>query len=58
MESEGKSHPGEADTPETDLKGYETVFTNAKAGMNDVDKEKVKKIVYELSKVTQEKHSP
>ena len=30
---------------------YESVYTNAKAGMAGVDKEKVKRIVYELSKV-------
>lgn len=29
---------------------YHTVFTNAKAGMDGVDKEKVQKIVYEMSK--------
>ncbi len=32
-------------------KDYATVFTNAKAGMDGVDKEKVKKVVYEMSKV-------
>lgn len=30
---------------------YQTVFTNAKAGMQGVDKARVQKIVYELSKV-------
>ncbi|KAG2487883.1 hypothetical protein HYH03_013465 [Edaphochlamys debaryana] len=29
---------------------YQTVFTNAKAGMEGVDKEKVQRIVYEMSK--------
>jgi hypothetical protein len=29
---------------------YQSVFTAAKAGMEGVDKEKVKKIVYEMSK--------
>jgi hypothetical protein len=29
---------------------YNTVFTNAKAGMDDVDKEYVKKVVFEMSK--------
>ena len=29
---------------------YESVFTNRKAGMNDVDRDKIKKIVYEASK--------
>ncbi len=32
-------------------RNYATVFTNAKAGMDGVDKDKVKKIVYEMSKV-------
>jgi hypothetical protein len=31
-------------------KDYATVFTNAKAGMDGVDKEKVKQVVYEMSK--------
>jgi hypothetical protein len=35
---------------QVDLKGYETVFTNVKAGMQGVDREKVKHIVYEMSK--------
>ena len=30
---------------------FETVFTNSKAGMSGVDKDKVKRIVYEMSKV-------
>ena len=30
---------------------YATVFTNAKAGMENVDQERVKRIVYEMSKV-------
>lgn len=33
------------------LANYETVFTNAKAGMAGVNKEHVKRIVYEMSKV-------
>lgn len=28
-----------------------TVFTNEKAGMKGVDKDKIKKIIYEMSKV-------
>jgi DNA polymerase kappa len=32
------------------LKNYETVFTNVKAGMQGVDRDKVKQIVYEMSK--------
>ncbi|GMH35231.1 hypothetical protein BSKO_03099 [Bryopsis sp. KO-2023] len=36
--------------PSGGWKSYESVFTNAKAGMDFVDKEKVKKIVYEMSK--------
>eukprot|EP00891_Asterochloris_glomerata_P005434 jgi/Astpho2/5434/e_gw1.00076.4.1_t len=34
----------------TPLAKYGTVFTNAKAGMQNVDKEHVKRIVYEMSK--------
>lgn len=30
---------------------FETVFTNAKAGMGGVNKEHVKRVVYEMSKV-------
>ena len=30
----------------------DTVYTNAKAGMGSVDKEKVKRVVYEMSKVS------
>lgn len=30
---------------------YQTVFTNAKAGMQGVDKEHVQRVVYEMSKV-------
>jgi DNA polymerase kappa len=33
-------------------KDYQSVFTAAKAGMEGVDKEKVKKVVYEMSKVS------
>ena len=32
-------------------KKHHTVFTNAKAGMDKVDKDHVQKIVYEMSKV-------
>jgi hypothetical protein len=32
------------------LKNYETVFTNVKAGMQGVDRDKIKQIVYEISK--------
>lgn len=32
-------------------KDYQSVFTAAKAGMQGVDKEKVQRIVYEMSKV-------
>lgn len=30
---------------------YSTVFTNDKAGMQEVDKDHVKKVVYDMSKV-------
>lgn len=36
----------------SDWATYETVFTNSKAGMECVDKDKVKKVVYEMSKVS------
>ena len=32
------------------LASYDTLFTHHKAGMKDEDKEKIKKIVYEMSK--------
>eukprot|EP00873_Tetraselmis_striata_P034403 jgi/Tetstr1/454667/TSEL_041557.t1 len=35
---------------ETAWASYETVFTNAKAGMDGVDRDKVKQVVYEMSK--------
>lgn len=34
-----------------DARSYETVFTNAKAGMGEVDRERVKRVVFEASKV-------
>lgn len=37
---------------------YQTVFTNAKAGMEGVDKEHVKRVVYEMSKVGAERPRP
>ena len=48
MEASGQPGHGAGPTPPAD---YETVFTNAKAGMEGVDKEHVKKVVYEMSKV-------
>jgi hypothetical protein len=36
--------------PSSCPQGYATVFTNCKAGMDGVDKEKVKQVVYEMSK--------
>ncbi|CAK9315718.1 unnamed protein product [Citrullus colocynthis] len=44
---EKKETAGDADRP---WQSYHTVYTNAKAGMEGVDKEKVQKIVYEMSK--------
>ena len=41
---------------ESKWSNFETVFTNAKAGMAGVDKEHVKRIVYEMSKVRQGVH--
>ena len=37
--------------PNNKWSNFETVFTNAKAGMAGVDKEHIKRIVYEMSKV-------
>lgn len=42
---------------ESKWSNFETVFTNAKAGMGGVDKEHVKRIVYEMSKVAIRMHS-
>lgn len=36
---------------------YSTIFTNAKAGMEGVDKERVKRIVFEMSKVRNDFHN-
>ena len=41
---------------ESKWSNFETVFTNAKAGMGGVDKEHVKRIVYEMSKVAVRMH--
>ncbi|KAI3903327.1 hypothetical protein MKW98_031981 [Papaver atlanticum] len=40
----------ESDESDRPWQSYHTVYTNAKAGMDGVDKEKVQKIVYEMSK--------
>jgi hypothetical protein len=53
----GPAHPRDAapsrggDAPSVAPSGYETVFTNAKAGMEGVDKDHVKHVVYTMSKV-------
>ncbi|KGN43848.1 DNA polymerase kappa isoform X1 [Cucumis sativus] len=44
---ENKETAGDADRP---WQSYHTVYTNAKAGMEGVDKERVQRIVYEMSK--------
>jgi len=44
--AEAASRPGGSSE---NYENYETVFTNAKAGMEAVDKEAVKKVVYEMS---------
>ncbi|XP_059448478.1 DNA polymerase kappa-like isoform X1 [Corylus avellana] len=44
-----KSESTSGDTPQP-WQSYHTVFTNAKAGMDGVDKERVQRIVYEMSK--------
>ncbi|CAG7868119.1 unnamed protein product [Brassica rapa] len=45
---EGES--SSTNSPSRPWESYNTVFTNAKAGMEGVDKEKVQRIVYEMSK--------
>ena len=61
------AHPKSLDAPEvlpatqnipeeSKWSNFETVFTNAKAGMSGVDKEHVKRIVYEMSKVGVKMH--
>ncbi|XP_022148772.1 DNA polymerase kappa isoform X3 [Momordica charantia] len=44
---ESSETAGDADCP---WQSYHTVYTNAKAGMEGVDKERVQRIVYEMSK--------
>uniref|UniRef100_A0A7N0UDT3 DNA polymerase kappa n=1 Tax=Kalanchoe fedtschenkoi TaxID=63787 RepID=A0A7N0UDT3_KALFE len=48
MESGGGEAAGDATA--RPWQSYHTVYTNAKAGMDGVDKERVQKIVYEMSK--------
>ena len=43
--------PATQAVPQDKWTNFETVFTNAKAGMSGVDKEHVKRVVYEMSKV-------
>uniref|UniRef100_A0A803NNW8 DNA polymerase kappa n=1 Tax=Cannabis sativa TaxID=3483 RepID=A0A803NNW8_CANSA len=43
----GETSTSDADRP---WQSYHTVYTNAKAGMDGVDKEKVQRVVYEMSK--------
>ncbi|GMY38694.1 DNA polymerase kappa [Fagus crenata] len=47
--SASASASGDTHTPRP-WQSYHTVYTNAKAGMDGVDKEKVQRIVYEMSK--------
>lgn len=54
MEQEGRSSAAAAADPALDPKleaPMETVFTSFKAGMQGVDKERIKAIVHEMSKV-------
>ncbi|KAH7291826.1 hypothetical protein KP509_29G037100 [Ceratopteris richardii] len=48
--SEGEVVRGGSTDPNQPWQAYHTVFTNAKAGMDGVDKEKVQRVVYEMSK--------
>ncbi|XP_021717127.1 DNA polymerase kappa-like isoform X2 [Chenopodium quinoa] len=51
MEKMEKSESSSSDVPlSKPWQSYHTVYTNAKAGMDGVDKEKVQRIVYEMSK--------
>mmetsp|Transcript_25497 Transcript_25497/g.71308 ORF Transcript_25497/g.71308 Transcript_25497/m.71308 type:complete len:539 (+) Transcript_25497:180-1796(+) len=50
QKGDGKPSVGDSGSGPEDWKAFETVFTNAKAGMDGVDKEQVKKVVYEMSK--------
>lgn len=45
------AHSAEGNSNQPAWQCYNSVFTAAKAGMQNVDKEKVKKVVYEMSKV-------
>ncbi|GAQ82213.1 putative DNA repair protein [Klebsormidium nitens] len=50
VEALGEPQMAAAPAPQSAWADYETVFTNAKAGMDGVDKDKVKQVVYEMSK--------
>ncbi|ESW29201.1 hypothetical protein PHAVU_002G051600 [Phaseolus vulgaris] len=47
---EGANGGGDGDGGDRPWQSYHTVYTTAKAGMEGVDKEKVQKVVYEMSK--------
>ncbi|XP_057527385.1 DNA polymerase kappa isoform X2 [Amaranthus tricolor] len=50
-ETATKTEPSSSEAPiSKPWQSYHTVYTNAKAGMDGVDKEKVQKVVYEMSK--------
>ncbi|CAN1821435.1 DNA polymerase kappa [Linum perenne] len=49
-EAEPEASSSTVDNQPAPWQSYHTVFTNAKAGMDGVDKEKVQRVVYEMSK--------
>ncbi len=54
MEGNEKVGSGKDSTP-GGVQAWEqtnTVFTNEKAGMKGIDKDKIKKVIYEMSKVS------
>ena len=54
-EAQGIASPAEKKAPRPPKEAWEstnTVFTNDKAGMLGYDKDRVKKIIYEMSKVS------
>ncbi|CAI0425169.1 unnamed protein product [Linum tenue] len=50
MATEAEASTSTADKQPAPWQSYHTVYTNAKAGMDGVDKEKVQRVVYEMSK--------
>ena len=51
MEGHEKDRDGKTSVAPQAWENTNTVFTNEKAGMKGVDKDKIKKVIYEMSKV-------